>query len=126
MNLDDLLKQHQDALDKAKASMAARVVTPADLKRLPAINTQRIATVTARIDDIGKQKAAAILRFDAAIAEHQTELKRLQEAAVRDGALADAVQKPQDAAIKDAQQVRDQILKAKPADRPANKPTPPG
>ena len=48
MNLNDLLKQHQDILDKAKTSMTARVVTPADLKRMPAINTQRIAAVTAR------------------------------------------------------------------------------
>jgi hypothetical protein len=118
MNLNDLLKQHQDILDKAKASMTARVVTPADLQRMPAINTQRIAAVTARIDDIGKQKAAAMLRFDAAIAEHQSELKQLQQAAARDGALAKAVQQPQDVVAKDAQQVRDQILKAKPADKP--------
>jgi hypothetical protein len=118
MNLNDLLKQHQDILDKAKTSMTARVVTPADLQRMPAVNTQRIAAVTARIDDIGKQKAAAMLRFDAAIAEHQNELKHLQQAAARDGALAKAVQQPQDVVAKDAQQVRDQILKAKPADKP--------
>jgi hypothetical protein len=118
MNLNDLLKQHQDILDKAKASMTARVVTSADLQRMPAVNTQRIAAVTARIDDIGKQKAAAMLRYDAAITEHQSELKQLQQAATRDGALAKAVQQPQDVVAKDAQQVRDQILKAKPADKP--------
>ena len=118
MNLNDLLKQHQDILDKAKASMTARVVTPADLKRMPAINTQRIAAVTARIDDIGKQKAAAIQRYDAAIAEHKTELKRLQQAAAHDADFARAVQRPQDVVTKDAQQIRDQILKAKPADKP--------
>jgi len=115
MNLNDLLKQHQDILNKAKASMTARVAAPEDLKRLPAINAQRIAAVTARIDDIGKQKAAAIERYDTAIAEHQTELKRLQQAAARDETLAQAVQRPQDVVAKEAQQVSDQILKTKPA-----------
>jgi len=115
MNLADLLKQHQDLLDKAKTSIKARAVTADDLAQVPAVTKQRIAAVTVRIDDLQKQKASAIQRYDAAIAQQQVHLKQLQDAAARDEALTKAVQRPQGTVTEEAQKVADQLQKAKPA-----------
>jgi hypothetical protein len=118
MNLTDLLKQHQDMLNNAKVTITARELKADDIKRIPEVTQQRITAVTARIDDLGKQKTAAMQRYDAAITEHQVELKRLQGAVTRDEALTNAMQRPQESITKEAQQVAEKLIKAKPADQP--------
>jgi hypothetical protein len=71
MDLNDMLKEHQLWLDKAHRALTSTKAAdhaPADLGR------QRLEHIKARIAELTQQKEREIKRYDAAIAELNSEL----------------------------------------------------
>jgi hypothetical protein len=80
MSIDTILSQHKAWLDKATAALATRSVATSDLTAPLQAKQQLVDKLSARIDDLTRQKAAAVARYDGAIAE----AKGLQAKALQD------------------------------------------
>lgn len=71
MDLDEMLKQHQNLLDRAHKSLTSARGHNAPS---PDLRQQRIGAIKARMADLERQKQRAVERYDKAMAELTDEL----------------------------------------------------
>ncbi len=83
MDVADFLKQQQAALDLLQRQLAKP--SESGLAALLGSREQQAAAVKTRIDELGRQKAAAMQRWDAAIAAQQKLLDGLESAGAKAG-----------------------------------------
>lgn len=83
MDVGDFLKQQQAALDLLQQQLAKP--SEGGLAALLGTREQQAAAVKGRIDELGRQKVAAMQRWDAAIAAQQKLLDGLEGAAAKAG-----------------------------------------
>lgn len=76
MDVSEILKQQQAALDVLRQNLAS----PSEAGLLPLLGDreQQATAVQARIDELSRQKDAAMSRYDAAIREQKNVLATLQ------------------------------------------------
>ena len=79
MSIDTILSQHKAWLDKATAALASRNVAASDLTAPLQAKQQLVDKLSARIDDLTRQKAAAVARYDGAIADAKGLQAKLQQ-----------------------------------------------
>ena len=83
MDVSEILKQQQAALETLQQHLAKP--DEAGLISLLGDREQQIAAIQARIDDLTRQKDAAMKRYDAAIEEQKRALAKLQSAIANTG-----------------------------------------
>jgi hypothetical protein len=79
MSIDTILSQHKAWLDKATAALASRNVATSDLTAPLQAKQQIVDKLSARIDDLTRQKSAAVSRYDSAIADAKGLQAKLQQ-----------------------------------------------
>jgi chromosome segregation ATPase len=79
MSIDTILSQHKAWLDKATAALASRNVAVTDLTAPLQAKQQLVDRLEARIDDLNRQKAAAVARYESAIADAKGLQGKLQQ-----------------------------------------------
>ena len=78
MDVSEILKQQQAALDSLQRNLAKP--SEGGLTVLLGDRNQQVTSLQARIDDLTRQQAAAMQRFDAAIEQHKRALAVVQSA----------------------------------------------
>jgi hypothetical protein len=88
MDVSEILKHQQAALEVLQQNLAKP--SEAGLASLLGNREQQAAAVQARIDELSRQKDAAMRRYDAAIAEQKNLLATLQSVMANSGPISTA------------------------------------
>ena len=92
MDVSDILKQQQAMLDTLQKQLAKP--NEAGLVALLGNRDQQAAAIKARIDELVRQKAASMQRFDTAIEEQKKALAALQGATAATGQVLQGLPPP--------------------------------